>query len=173
MELCVDSSRQMRSNAQCNNIYGVCQGVEGTWPPECTPCPEVDFGQFLANDPGQMQQAGVILSITHCRGVQVEKNAEYRFLNFLSRAELYAGKFGILFKISKFGRCLACHTSVIDTGRGSSNTSLEPARRAQENAVYMMSLALSIPEISGFQICIFGLMSGHFVKILKSRGAVI
>jgi len=46
MALCVDSSRQMRSNLQCNNIYGVCQGVEGTWPPECTPCPEVDFGQF-------------------------------------------------------------------------------------------------------------------------------
>jgi len=38
MELCGDSSRQMTSNAQLNNIYGVCQGVEGTSPPECTPC---------------------------------------------------------------------------------------------------------------------------------------
>jgi len=46
MELYVDSSRQMRSNLHFNNIYGVCQGVEGTWPPECNPCPEVDFGQF-------------------------------------------------------------------------------------------------------------------------------
>jgi len=79
MELCVDSSRQMRSNAQFNNIYGVCQGVEGTWPPEYTPCPEVDFGQFLANDPGQMQQAGVILSITGGRGVQVEKTLNTDF----------------------------------------------------------------------------------------------
>jgi len=46
MELCVDSSRQMRSNLQFNNIYGVCQGVKGTWPPECTPGPGVDFRQF-------------------------------------------------------------------------------------------------------------------------------
>ena len=46
-----------------------------------------------------MQQAGVILSITPRRGVQGEKNAEYRFLNFLSRAELYAGKLGILFEV--------------------------------------------------------------------------
>jgi len=69
----------MRSNAQFNNIYGVCQGVEGTWPPECTPCPEVDFGQFLANDFGALQQAGVIPSIPLCRGVQVEQtlNADF------------------------------------------------------------------------------------------------
>jgi len=46
MELCVDSSRQMTSNLQFNNIYGVCHGAEGIWPPECTPCPEVYFGQF-------------------------------------------------------------------------------------------------------------------------------
>ena len=102
--------------------------MEGTWPPECTPCLEVDFGQYLANDPGPVQQAGVILSIPLCRGVQVKKNAEYRFLNFLSRAELYAGKVGILFEISKFGRCLACHSSVTGTARGSLDTSLEPAR---------------------------------------------
>jgi len=37
---------------------------------------------------------------------------------------------------------------------GSSNTSLEPARRAEENAFYRTSLALSNPEISGFQFCI-------------------
>jgi len=37
---------------------------------------------------------------------------------------------------------------------GSSNTSLEPARRAEENAFYRTSLALSEPEISGFQFCI-------------------
>jgi len=37
MELCLDSSRQMTSNLHFNNFYGVCQGVEGTWPPECTP----------------------------------------------------------------------------------------------------------------------------------------
>jgi len=40
------------------------------------------------------------------------------------------------------------------TPRGSINTSLETARRAEENAVYRMSLALSKPEILGFQICI-------------------
>ena len=79
MEVCVDSSRQMRSNAQFNNIYGVCQGVEGTWLPECTPCPEVDFGQFLANDSGPVQQAGVILSIPLCRGVQVKKTLNTDF----------------------------------------------------------------------------------------------
>ena len=37
---------------------------------------------------------------------------------------------------------------------GSSNTSLEPARRAEENAFYRTSLALSKPEILGFQFCI-------------------
>jgi len=79
MELCVDSSRQMRSNAQFNNIYGVCQGVEGTWPPECTPCPEVDFGQFLANDCGPVQQAGVIHSIALRRGFQVEQTLNTDF----------------------------------------------------------------------------------------------
>jgi len=38
--------------------------------------------------------------------------------------------------------------------RGSSNTSLEPARRAEENAFYRTSLALSKPKILGFQFCI-------------------
>jgi len=79
MELCVDCSRQMRYNLHCNNMYGVCQGVEGTWPPECTPFPEVDFGQFLANDCGQIQQAGVILSIPLCRGIQVEQTLNTDF----------------------------------------------------------------------------------------------
>ena len=42
-----------------------------------------------------------------------------------------------------------------DAGRrGSSNTSLEPAHRAEENAFYRTSLALSNTEISGFQFCI-------------------
>jgi len=36
----------------------------------------------------------------------------------------------------------------------SSNSSLEPARRAEKNAFYRTSLALSKPEISGFQFCI-------------------
>ena len=79
MELCVNSSRQMRCNAQFNNICGVCQWVEGTWPPECTPCLEVNFGQFLANDSGPVQQAGVILSIPLCRGVQAEKTLNTDF----------------------------------------------------------------------------------------------
>jgi len=68
---------------------------------------------------------------------------------------------------------LACHSSVNNTGRGSSDTSLERARRDEENAVYITSLALSKPEISGFQICIFGLMSGYFVKSLSPGGTVI
>jgi len=78
MELCVDSSRQMRSNLKFNNTYGVCQGVEGTWPPECTPVQRSILAN-LVNDPGQMQQAGVILSIALCRGVQVEKTLNTDF----------------------------------------------------------------------------------------------
>jgi len=69
----------MTSSLQFNNIYGVCQGVEGMWPPECTPCTEVDFDQFLANDCGQIQQAGVILSISLCRGVQAEQTLNTDF----------------------------------------------------------------------------------------------
>jgi len=37
---------------------------------------------------------------------------------------------------------------------GSSNTSLEQTCQAEENAFYRTSLALSKPEISGFQFCI-------------------
>ena len=81
MKLCVDSSRQMTSNLQFNNIYPVCQGVEGTWPPECT----LSRGRFwpiwpnLAIDSGHMQQAGVILSVALCRGVQGEKTLNTDF----------------------------------------------------------------------------------------------
>ena len=49
---------------------------------------------------------------------------------------------------------LACHSSVSNIYRGSCDTPLEPARRAEENAVNRMRLALSKPEISGFQFCI-------------------
>ena len=52
------------------------------------------------------------------------------------------------------------HTSAAGR-RGSSNTSLEPARRAEESAFYRTSLALSKAEISGFQFCI----SIHIFKI--------
>jgi len=48
---------------------------------------------------------------------------------------------------------------------GSSNTSLEPARRAEENAFYRTSLALSKPEISGFQFCIrYTLKAGQLIR---------
>jgi len=49
---------------------------------------------------------------------------------------------------------LPCHSSVSNRDRVSCDTSLEPPRRAEENAVYRMSLALSKPEISEFQFCI-------------------
>jgi len=51
---------------------------------------------------------------------------------------------------------LACHSWINNTDRGSLDISLEPARRAEENAVYRMSLALSKPEISGFQFAFSG-----------------
>ena len=47
-----------------------------------------------------------------------------------------------------------CSTPRLQSVRGSSNTSLEPSCRDEENAFYRMSLALSKPEISGFQFCI-------------------
>ena len=63
---------------------------------------------------------------------------------------------------------LPCHSSVSNRDRVSCDTSLEPPRRAEENAVYRMSLALSKPEISRFQICLRYTFSAiHFFSRAK------
>ena len=103
-------------------------------------------------------------SIAHGQVYKATKNS----WSMAENAPTTEGQIWYTFRnLCDFGQCLACHSSVINTDMWSRDTSLEPPRRAEENAVNRTRLALSRPEISGFQICIFGLMSGHFVKILS------
>ena len=46
MALCTDSITATWSDGRFNNIWGVCQAVEGTCPSEYAPFQEVDFGNF-------------------------------------------------------------------------------------------------------------------------------
>jgi len=152
MELNVDSSRQMRSNLQFNNIYGVCHGggYVATWMYPLSRGRFWPIWQNLANDSCQMRQNGVILSITLCRRDQGEQMLNTDFWISFRGWSYTPANLVYFFKVENctIWPSLACHSSE------SSNTSLEPPRRAEENAVNRTSLPLSKPDISGFQFCI-------------------